>query len=309
MHWSLTGCRLGLIRNALQPLRVVYRRALRRGGVKVNPTTGLDLPAARGRRDTFVDGAEAVALVAALDPTDRAAWALMLFAGLRLGEMRGLRWEHVDLDARELNVEQAYCNTAKQMIPPKSRAGTRTIPVMLELLRVLLEHRLLTGKRTGLVVTSGGGVEDRDRLQHRSERKWKAGGLTPISPHGVPLVCIVGDRVGRPVDEPSDVHGPRVNPDHERPLRPPVPRRARVGGGCDGSLPRLVRCWRESGREQNVNRVAMLLGGRFSSAFQAVDGGSIPLARSSAQSSRKPAPQTRPEYGVVRIVADEHPSG
>src|SRR4051794_19248886 len=40
------------IRNALMPLRAIYRRAVARdGGVTVNPTSGVELPAVRGRRD------------------------------------------------------------------------------------------------------------------------------------------------------------------------------------------------------------------------------------------------------------------
>jgi integrase len=37
------------IRNALMPLRVIFRRALARGGVALNPCTGIELPAVRGR--------------------------------------------------------------------------------------------------------------------------------------------------------------------------------------------------------------------------------------------------------------------
>jgi site-specific recombinase XerC len=38
------------IRNAVMPLRVIYRRAIRSGEVSVNPCAHLDLPAVRGRR-------------------------------------------------------------------------------------------------------------------------------------------------------------------------------------------------------------------------------------------------------------------
>jgi site-specific recombinase XerC len=39
------------VRNILMPLRAIYRRALQRGDVAVNPLTGLVLPAVRGRLD------------------------------------------------------------------------------------------------------------------------------------------------------------------------------------------------------------------------------------------------------------------
>lgn len=175
----------GTIRNVLMPVRVIYRRALRRGDVAVNPTTGLDLPTNRGKRDTFVEPAAAAALIEALEPADRAAWAIALYTGLRLGEWRAIRWDDVDLDAGELHVTRAYCSRAKGFIEPKSEASRRSVPVPGELRRILLEHRLLTGRRTGLVVASNGddAVEDRDRLQHRSERAWKAAKLSSITPH------------------------------------------------------------------------------------------------------------------------------
>ena len=64
------------IHNQLMPLRAIYRRAMARGEVSVNPTTGLDLPAVRGVRDRVANKAEAAKLIAALtEPGDKALWA------------------------------------------------------------------------------------------------------------------------------------------------------------------------------------------------------------------------------------------
>ncbi len=54
------------------PLRAIFRRALARGDVAVNPTSGLELPAVRGKRDRIVAPKEADALLAALSERDRA---------------------------------------------------------------------------------------------------------------------------------------------------------------------------------------------------------------------------------------------
>jgi len=51
------------IRNALMPLRVIYRRALEGGEVAVNPCAGLRLPAARGRRERIASPEEAATLL------------------------------------------------------------------------------------------------------------------------------------------------------------------------------------------------------------------------------------------------------
>ena len=65
------GLDASTIRNALMPLRAIYRRAVARGEVAVNPTSGLELPAVRGRRDRIASPEEAAALLAAL-PDGRA---------------------------------------------------------------------------------------------------------------------------------------------------------------------------------------------------------------------------------------------
>lgn len=173
------------IRNVLMPLRVIYRRAIRSGYVAASPATALDLPAMRGRRERYATPGEARALLDALPPRDRAAWALGLYAGLRLGEIRALRWSDLDLDAGEIRVSRAWCNRTKQETTPKTPAAERTVPVAGELRRILLEHRLLTGRvGDGLVVTAlGGGVESADAIQDRATAAWKAAAVEPITMH------------------------------------------------------------------------------------------------------------------------------
>jgi integrase len=96
------------IRNTVMPLRAIFRRALQRGEVGVNPTTGLDVPVARGRRDRVVGPAEARELLEALPEVDRALWATALYAGLRLGELRALTWACIDLDTGLIHVVRSW---------------------------------------------------------------------------------------------------------------------------------------------------------------------------------------------------------
>src|SRR3954454_12812131 len=71
------------IRNAMIPLRVIYRRAIRHGEGTVNPCSNLDLAAVRGRPERIPSPQDAAALLAALPESDRALWATALYAGLR----------------------------------------------------------------------------------------------------------------------------------------------------------------------------------------------------------------------------------
>jgi integrase len=126
------------IRNTLMPVRAIFRRALVRGEVAINPTTGLELPAVRGRRDRIASPEEAATLLAAL-PEDRTLWATAMYAGLRLGELLALDWSAVDLDAGLIHVRRSW-DPKEGPVTPKSRAGIRSVPVPQVLRSHLVVH-------------------------------------------------------------------------------------------------------------------------------------------------------------------------
>ena len=74
------GLDASTVRNTLMPLRVIFRRAVARGDLAVNPTTGLELPAVEGRRERIASPTEAEALLGALPERDRALWATAMYA-------------------------------------------------------------------------------------------------------------------------------------------------------------------------------------------------------------------------------------
>src|SRR5437868_5866979 len=96
------------VRNSVLPLRAIFRRAMDRSEVAVNPTLSLSLPAHRGRRARVARPKEAHDLIEALRPDDRTLWATALYAGLRRGELQALRWQDVDLNQRLVRVERSW---------------------------------------------------------------------------------------------------------------------------------------------------------------------------------------------------------
>jgi integrase len=165
------------------PLRAIYRHALALDEVVVNPTTGVQLPAVRGRRERIASPTEAAQLIAALPKQDRAVWATALYAGLRSGELQALADELVDLDKNLIRVEWSWDPKAGR-VAPKSRAGRRTVPVAQGLRLHLLEHQLARGRRGGLFF---GRQDDKPfsnkTVSQRAERAWRAAGLEPIGLH------------------------------------------------------------------------------------------------------------------------------
>ena len=177
------GLSASSIRNALLPLRAIYRNALALDEVAVNPTTGVQLPAVRGRRERIASPAEAAELIAALPKPDRALWATALYAGLRSGEMQALADEVVDLDKNLLYVQWSWDPKAGR-VAPKSRAGRRTVPVARALRLHLLEHQLARGRRGGLFFgREDGRPFSNQAVTRRAERTWRAAGLEPIGLH------------------------------------------------------------------------------------------------------------------------------
>jgi integrase len=170
-------------RNALMPLRLICRRALVRQDIAVNPMTGLELPAVRGRRTPEVSREAVAQMIEALPELDRALWTLAFLAGPRLGELQALRWEDVDLDNGRLRIERSWDRVAGP-VSPKSHAGNRFIPLPTIARRRLIEHRLRSGRTDGLVFGRDGvrPFEPTSALT-RARKVWGALDVTPVTFH------------------------------------------------------------------------------------------------------------------------------
>ncbi|MGZ4221858.1 MAG: tyrosine-type recombinase/integrase [Solirubrobacteraceae bacterium] len=169
------------VRNALLPLRAICRRALSRGDIRVNPTTGIEIPAARGRRMRFATPYEAHLLIEAAPPEDHVLWATAFYAGLRRGELQALRWADVDLAGGVLSVERSW-DVKAGLIEPKSTAGRRKVPIAAILRDYLVDHRL--DGREGLVFGRGDGTPFApSSISLRAANAWKREGLRPITLH------------------------------------------------------------------------------------------------------------------------------
>jgi integrase len=163
------------------PLRAMYRRALARGEVAVNPTVGLELPAIRSRRDKIVSPTAAHRLIEALPERDRPLWATAFYAGLRRGELMALRWGNVELEQGVIRVERGW-DMKEGEITPKSAEGVRTVPIP-SALRTYLEAQWVRGGAGRYV------FGERDRpfspkaISDRAARSWKAAELSGITLH------------------------------------------------------------------------------------------------------------------------------
>jgi len=178
-----SGADPSTIRNALKPLQVIYRRAIEDGDLALNPCERLRLPAARGRRERIASPTEAVALIAALRPEDRALWGCAFYAGLRRGELRALLWDDIDLAGGLIRVERSMSGHG-EIGQPKSRAGRRGVPIVAALRDLLIEHKLVMKRATGLVFGSSATQPfTPTAVRKRALTAWRRAGLDPIGLH------------------------------------------------------------------------------------------------------------------------------
>jgi integrase len=130
----------GTVRNVIVPLRKMLADAVRQGLIVSNPAARADLPPAQdfagkeippAHTDTIRRGLLALA---PLDPLRREAdlffvclFDVALGTGLRLGELRALRWRDVDRDRRLIRVERAY--SRQGLRKPKTDSSIRSVPL------------------------------------------------------------------------------------------------------------------------------------------------------------------------------------
>lgn len=148
-----SGLNASTIGVSLLPLRAIYKRAVARGKVAVNPTTGLQMPAVRSGRDRIASPAECVRLLECLPAAERPIWATAMYAGLRCGELQALRVEDVNLAAGVTHVRRGW-DMVEGEILTKSGKG-RKVPIR-AVLRDYLDEHLLRLERTERGSSSAG---------------------------------------------------------------------------------------------------------------------------------------------------------
>lgn len=149
---------IGLVHSVLSR---ILRRAVDWGDLARSPATAVHPPRLRRTAPRFLDVAEVQQLLAAVqgDRLEAFVW-LAVTTGLREGELIGLYWADLDLDAGVLRVQRQYTRD-EGITPPKSERGARVIPLAAPTRRVLLAHRAQAAGNP-LVFPSRAGTPIRD---------------------------------------------------------------------------------------------------------------------------------------------------
>ncbi len=169
----------------LNVLAGVFSRARKVWGLPLNPATELERHPDRQSGNIEVFSSEEVhaLLRAAHDERDAAIYATAAFAGLRMGELRALRWRDVDFPRSVIRVRTSYA--AGELSVPKS-GKVRSVPMVDEVaqrLAVLSGHGWFTGDDDLVFCEEAGTWLNDDRLRRRYETALKAASLRRLRFH------------------------------------------------------------------------------------------------------------------------------
>jgi integrase len=127
------------VKNALNPMRAMYRWLVSRGIVEADPTDGLELPQGTNSRDRIATPDEAAQLIDALAAAYQPIWGTAFYGGLRLGELRALKVADVDLRSGLITVSAGW-DVKEGLITTKSPKGVRKVPIPATLKPYLQHH-------------------------------------------------------------------------------------------------------------------------------------------------------------------------
>ena len=127
----------------IRALSAIPSNAMSIGAIAQNVAAGVKVGRLKREAEKIVppDRSDLKRLIKAASDTERPLILTAIRTGLRSSELRGLRWQDIDLDAATVTV----CQRADQwgeIGPPKSEAGRRTIPIPPELVKELKVWKL-----------------------------------------------------------------------------------------------------------------------------------------------------------------------
>ena len=161
-------------------LSQVFTSAMEDGFLSADPTKSkrLSMPTKVNARSALSAShyRDIIAHLHCLNLNDKLMLGLLLYTGMRRGEMLGLMWNDIDFDQNILHIARNVTFRSNQPVvgTPKSKAGFREIP----LCRVLKE--LLHGNQSGAFVVGNGDIP---LTESTFDRAWQRIGKT-IDLHG-----------------------------------------------------------------------------------------------------------------------------
>lgn len=107
----------------------IFTYALQNRVITFDPSAYLTCPAGTPKKTRRALTPEEIAAVAGTEDEARLPAMIMIYAGLRLGEVAALTWSDVDLAKKTITINKSLNFRSKAIKDPKTDAGVRTVPI------------------------------------------------------------------------------------------------------------------------------------------------------------------------------------
>ena len=133
-------------------VQAVFRYAKNNRAIEFDPAEELTVSKTAPKTERIALDREEQQRVLTFEHEAQLPALLMMYAGLRRGEVAALQWSDIDFKNKTITVNKSYNFKANKIKTPKTAAGTRTVPMPDVLCDYLKQHK----KPSGYVVARNG---------------------------------------------------------------------------------------------------------------------------------------------------------
>ncbi|HCK75603.1 MAG TPA: hypothetical protein DHW07_00490 [Gammaproteobacteria bacterium] len=163
----------GTVNRELFCLKAIFRQALKWGDIDISPAANVTPLKETENPPRLLSGQEITRLLEAMPDHLRAVVGVAVYAGLRSGEVKRLKWQDIDFKNAMLSVVSRYGMTTKNN-------DTRHVPLSSELAELLRQHPHRLGSKIVFASLDGGYRHDfRKSLKSAA----KAAGIEKVTMH------------------------------------------------------------------------------------------------------------------------------
>lgn len=168
-----------MAKKVLVSLKSILRDAQRRGNLAHNPAIGVSIRIDKRDKRKIEAGVdfpireEVKTILDAATGRMRALLTIAAFTGLRISEIRGLRWKDIDIGARKLHVRQKADAYNEETGSPKTKSSRRTVPFGQFVVSALNHRKMESAHRAPhdlVFPNSDGGIETYDHVKSDLDR-------------------------------------------------------------------------------------------------------------------------------------------
>ena len=128
---------------AIMTIKQFLKRAVENGLIPKNPADNIEMPKKQKKQKrALTENERQVFEKADLPLIEKAFLYILMYAGLRRGEILALEWGDVDMEEKTISISKAWTVQGNKGVikqSPKTKAGNRTIPMTQKMFNVLLD--------------------------------------------------------------------------------------------------------------------------------------------------------------------------